>query len=99
MKPITLVKQTEGTTLSTRSKPSPFRSRGLEIMLKAKLIIDEKHGDILKHLRELIEENYDADINDTEKKEEEGDIEVEIEEEFDIADIIFIDDDEDNNKE
>ena len=68
-------------------------------MLKAKLIIDEKHGDILKHLRELIEENYDADINDTEKKEEEGDIEVEIEEEFDIADIIFIDDDEDNNKE
>ena len=68
-------------------------------MLKAKLIIDEKHGDILKHLRELIEENYDADINNTEKKEEEGDIEVEIEEEFDIADIIFIDDDEDNNKE
>ena len=68
-------------------------------MLKAKLIIDEKHGDILKHLRELIEENYDADINNTEKKEEEGDIEVEIEEELDIADIIFIDDDEDNNKE
>ena len=68
-------------------------------MLKAKLIIDEKHGDILKHLRELIEENYDADINNTEKKEEEGDIEVKIEEEFDIADIIFIDDDEDNNKE
>ena len=68
-------------------------------MLKAKLIIDEKHGDILKHLRELIEENYDVDINNTEKKEEEGDIEVKIEEEFDIADIIIIDDDEDNNKE
>ena len=28
-------------------------------MLKAKFIIDEKHGDILKQLGELIEENYD----------------------------------------
>ena len=40
----------------------------MEIMLKAKLIIDEKHDDILKHLRELIEENYNPDISDTKKK-------------------------------
>ena len=40
----------------------------MEIMLKAKLIIDEKHDDILKYLRELIEENYNPDISDTKKK-------------------------------
>ena len=99
----------EATVLSTRPKPSPISSGGLEIMLKAKLIIDEKHGDILKHLRQLIEKNYDPDINDTEKNEEGKHLEVEVEEDFDInhkvgvdfdiGDVIFIEDEEDIEKE
>ena len=53
----------EATDLSTLPKPSSFPYGGLEIMLKTKLIIDEKHDDILKQLRELIEENYDPRLD------------------------------------
>lgn len=49
----------EAIDLSTLPKPSSFPCGGLEIMLKANFIIDGKHGDILKQLGELIEENYD----------------------------------------
>ena len=55
-------------TVLPRPKPFLISSGAMEIMLKAKLIIDEKHDDILKHLRELIEENYNPDISDTKKK-------------------------------
>ena len=65
----------EVTVLSTPPKPSPIPSGGLETMLKPKLFIDQKHGDILKHLRELIDEYCDQDINDTEKNQGDGDLE------------------------
>ena len=78
-------------------------------MLKAKLIIKEKHGDILKQLRDRIEENCNPDISNTEKNEEDGDLEHEVQEDFaindktegdfDIGDVIFIDDDKDIEKE
>lgn len=79
------------------------------MLLKAKLITDEKHVDIFKLPPELIEENYDSDINDTEKNKEDRDLEVEVEEDFDIidkveeyfdnGDVIFTDYDEDIEKE
>ena len=95
--------------MSTPPKPSPIPDGWLEILLKAKLIIDEKHVDIFKLPPELIEENYDPDINDTEKNKEDRDLEVEVEEDFDIidkveeyfdnGDVIFTDYDEDIEKE
>ena len=60
----------------------------LEIMLKAKLTIDEKHGQTRKYLQQLIVENYEPntdiesdetdtklDITDQQLEEEESDIE------------------------
>ena len=77
-------------------------------MLKAKLIVKEKHGDILKQLRDRIEENCNPDISNTEKNEEDGDLEHEVQEDFDIndktegdfdiGDVIFTDDDKDIEK-
>ena len=88
--------------LSVRPLPSPIPSGGLEIMLMAKLTIDEKDAKILKYLQQLIAENYEPktvienDETDTEanitdrsnENEKEG---------HDIDDLIFIDDD--TNKE
>ena len=47
----------EVSVLSIRPLPPPIPSGGLEIMLKAKLTIDEKHAQILKYLQQLIAEN------------------------------------------
>ena len=90
--------------LSVRPLPSPIPSGGLEIMLMAKLTIDEKDAKILKYLQQLIAENYEPktvienDETDTEanitdrshENEKEG---------HDIDDLIFIDDDTDKEEE
>ena len=57
----------EAIVLSTQPKPSPIQNGGLKIVVKAKLIIDEKYGDISKHPREIIGKNYVADISNTKK--------------------------------
>ena len=71
-------------------------------MLKANLTIDEKHAQILKYLQQLIAENYEpnADI-ETDETDTESDItdqQLE-EEENDIDEVVFIDDDTDNEEE
>ena len=49
----------EANVLSVRPLPSPISSGGLEIMLMAKLTIDEKDAKILKYFQQLIAENYE----------------------------------------
>ena len=49
----------EANVLSVRLLPSPIPSGGLEIMLMAKLTIDEKDAKILKYLQQIITENYE----------------------------------------
>ena len=71
-------------------------------MLKAKLKIDEKHAQILKYLQQLIAESYKPN---TDVKTDETDTESDItdqqceEEENAIEEVIFIDDDTDNEEE
>ena len=71
-------------------------------MLKAKLKIDEKHAQILKYLQQLIAESYKPN---TDVKTDETDTESDItdqqceEEENTIEEVIFIDDDTDNEEE
>ena len=71
-------------------------------MLKANLTIDEKHAQILKYLQQLIAENYEpnADI-ETDETDTESDIKDQQleEEENDIDEVVFIDDDTDNEEE
>ena len=47
-------KKMETSVLSIWPLPSPIPSGGLEIMLKAKLTIDEKHAQIIKYFQQLI---------------------------------------------
>ena len=78
----------EASVLSIRPLPSLMPSGVLEIMRKAKLTIDEKHGQTPKYLQQLIVENYEPntdietdetdnelDITDQQLEEEENDIE------------------------
>ena len=91
----------EASVLSTRPLPSPI-PRGLEIMLKAKLTIDEKHAQILKYLQQLIVENYEPNTDiETDETETESDITDQRleEEENDMDEVIFIDDDTENEEE
>ena len=91
----------EATVLQIRPLPSPIPSGGLEIMLTARLTIDEKHTNILKYLSQLIAENYkpETDLDEL----DETDAETvhlhetqEIEElEHEIDDIIFLEHEED----
>ena len=80
---------------------SPVPSGGLEIMLMAKLTLDEKDAKILKYLQQLTAENYEPktaienDENDTETNITDQSHENEKEEGHDIDDLIFIDDDTD----
>ena len=71
-------------------------------MLKAKLTIDEKHAQILKYLQQLIAENQepnnDIETDETDTQSNITDQEHE-EEENDIGEVIFIDDDTDNEEE
>ena len=53
----------EASVLSIRPLPSPIPSGALEIMLKAKLTIDEKDAQILKYLQQLIAENYEPNTD------------------------------------
>ena len=91
----------EAHVLSVKPKSSPIPSGGLEIILRVKFSIDEKHANILKHLRQLIEENYELDIESNcsdgildlqlEKDEDDGD-----DDDDDDVDVLFIDDDSDD---
>ena len=89
----------EANVLSIRPLPSPIPSGGLEIMLMAKLTIDEKDAKILKYLQQLIAENYEPktvtenDKTDTETNITDLSHENEKEEGHDINDLTFIDDD------
>ena len=78
------------TVLSTGPNSSPILNGRLKIIFKAKLIIDGKHVEILElpspFLCALIQENCGPDINNTEKNKYEKDLEVEVEEYFDISD-------------
>ena len=92
----------EASILSIRPLPSPIQSGELEIMLKAKLTIDEKHTKILKHLQQLMAENYEPNNDiETDETDTESDItDQHLEEgENDIDEVIFIDDDTDNEEE
>ena len=92
----------EASVLSIRPLPSPIQSEELEIMLKAKLTIDEKHTKILKHLQQLIAENYEPNNDiETDETHTESDItDQRLEEgENDIGEVIFIDDDTDTEEE
>ena len=93
----------EATVLSVRPLRSPIPSGGLEIMLMAKLTINEKDIKILKYLQQLIKENYkpETDFNETDAETpdqllETGKIE---EEEHEVDDVIFIEDEEDEEEE
>ena len=70
-------------------------------MLKAKLTIDGKHAQVLKYLQQLIAENYEpnADI-ETDETDTESDITDQQlkKEENDIDEVIFIDDETDNEE-
>ena len=92
----------EANVLSIWPLPYQIPSGGLEIMLKAKLTIDEKHAKILKYLQQLIVENYEPNTDiETDETDTEWDItdqQLE-EEENDIDEVIFIDDDTDNEEE
>ena len=71
-------------------------------MLKAKLTIDEKHAQILKYLQQLIVENYEPNTDiETDETETESDITDQRleEEENDMDEVIFIDDDTENEEE
>ena len=72
-------------------------------MLKAKLTIDKKHAQILKYLQQLIAKNYEPNTDDIETNEtdtEWGITDQQLEEEEnDIDEVIFIDDDTDNEEE
>ena len=89
--------------LSIGPLPSPIPSGGLRIMLKAKLTIDKKHAQILKYLQQLIAKNYEPNTDDIETNEtdtESGITDQQLEEEEnDIDEVIFIDDDTDNEEE
>ena len=95
-----------GWMLKKQSKLISFQVEDWKLCLK--LIIFEKHGDISKHLRELIEENYNQ-ISKIRKNKEYGDLDDEVkedfdineeaEEDFDINDVIFTHDDEGLEKE
>ena len=92
----------EANVLSIRPLPSQIPSGGLEIMLKAKLTIDEKHAQILKYLQQLIVENYEpkTDIETDETDTESDIIDQQLEEEENgIDEVIFIDDDTENEDE
>ena len=92
----------ETSVLSTRLLPSPIPSGGLEIMLKANLTIDEKRAQILKHLQQLIAENYEPNTDiETDESDTESDItDQQLEkEENDIDKVIFNDVDTDNEEE
>ena len=65
----------EASVLSIQPLPSPIPSGWLEIMLKAKLKIDEKHAQILKYLQQLIAESYKPN---TDVKTDETDTELDI---------------------
>ena len=71
-------------------------------MLKANLTIDEKHAQILKYLQQLIAENYepnaDIETDETDTESDIADQQLE-EEENDIDEVVFIDDDTDNEEE
>ena len=92
----------DASVLSIRPLPSPIPSGGLEIMLKAKLTIDEKHAQILKYIQQLISENYepntDIETDETDTKSDITDEQLE-EEENGIDEVIFRDDDSDNEEE
>ena len=94
----------EANVLSVRPLPSPIPSGGLEIMLMAKLTIDEKDAKILKYLQQLIAENYEPktvienDETDTEANIKDQSHENE-KEGHDIDDLIFIGDDTDKEEE
>ena len=92
----------EAGVLSIRPLPSSMPSGGLEIMLKAKLTIDEKHAQILRYLQQLIAENYepntDTETDETDAESDITDQQLE-EEENDIDEAIFTDDDTDNEEE
>ena len=88
----------EASVLSIQSLPSSIPSGGLEIMLKAKLIIDEKHAQILKYLQQLIAENCET-CTDIET-DQTGITDQQLEEkEDDIDEVFFIDDGTDNEEE
>ena len=101
----TLGGKMEANVWSVRPLPSPIPSGGLEIMLMAKLTIDEKDAEILKYLQQLIAENYEPktvienDETDTETNITDQSHENEKEEGHDIDDLIFIDDDTDKEEE
>ena len=92
----------EASVLSIWPLPSSIRSAGLEIMLKAKLTIDEKHAQILKYLQQLIMENCkpntDIETDETDTESQITDQQLEEQENF-IDKVIFIDDDTDNEEE
>ena len=93
----------EATVLSVRPLRSPIPSGGLEIMLMAKLTINEKDTKILKYLQQLIEENYEPETDLSETDAETPDrlletCEIE-EEEHEVGDVIFIDDEEEDEDE
>ena len=94
----------ETNVMSVRRLPSPIPSGGLEIMLMAKLKIDEKDAKILKYLQQLIAENYEPktvienDETYTERNITYQSHENEKEEGHDIDDLIFIDDDTDKEE-
>ena len=92
----------EASVLSIWPLPSSIRSAGLEIILKAKLTIDEKHAQILKYLQQLIMENCkpntDIETDETDTESQITDQQLEEQENF-IDKVIFIDDDTDNEEE
>ena len=73
----------EAIVLSTLPEQFPISSGGLETMLKAKLVVDEKYSDILSSSKSITTQISTI----PEKNEEDGDLEDEVEEDFDINDV------------
>ena len=67
-------------------------------MLKAKLTIDEKHAQILTYLQQLIVENYKSNTDIETDTESDITIQQLQEEENDVDEVIFIDDDMNNEE-
>ena len=77
--------------------PDPKR-RIRKVMLKAKLKIDEKHAQILTYLQQLIVENYEPNTDIETDTESDITIQQLEEEENDVDEVIFIDDDTNNEE-
>ena len=80
---------------STITIPDPKRRK---VMLKAKLTIDEKHAQILTYLQQLIVENYKPNTDIETDTESDITIQRLQEEENDVDEVIFIDDDTNNEE-